>query len=43
MKIQMLVILNMQNVTMIDMTAMVALKSIVDNFKSEKKNLFFLV
>ena len=35
------VILNMQNVTMIDMTAMVALKSIVDNFKSKNKKLIF--
>jgi sulfate permease, SulP family len=36
-----IVILNMQNVTMIDMTAMVALKSIVDNFKSKNKKLIF--
>ena len=35
------VILNMQNVTMIDMTAMVALKSIVDNFASKDKKLIF--
>ncbi|MDD2894937.1 MAG: C4-dicarboxylic acid transporter DauA [Aliarcobacter sp.] len=35
------VILNMQNVTMIDMTAMVALKSIVDNFTSKNKRLIF--
>jgi sulfate permease, SulP family len=35
------VILNMQNVTMIDMTAMVALKSIVDTFKSRNKKLIF--
>ena len=35
------VILNMQNVTMIDMTAMVALKSIVDNFKRKNKKLIF--
>lgn len=35
------VILNMQNVTMIDMTAMVALKSIVDNFTSKDKKLIF--
>jgi SulP family sulfate permease len=35
------VILNMQNVTMIDMTAMVALKSIVDNFESKNKKLVF--
>jgi SulP family sulfate permease len=31
----------MKNVTMIDMTAMVALKSIIDNFKNRKKNLVF--
>lgn len=36
-----IVILNMQNVTMIDMTAIVALKSIVDNFKNQKKKLIF--
>ncbi|PUE64424.1 C4-dicarboxylic acid transporter DauA [Arcobacter caeni] len=36
-----IVILNMQNVPMIDMTAMVALKSIVDNFKSRNKKLIF--
>jgi SulP family sulfate permease len=36
-----IVILNMQNVTMIDMTAIVALKSIVDNFKNQKKRLIF--
>lgn len=36
-----IVILNMQNVTMIDMTAMVALKSIVDTFKSRNKKLIF--
>ena len=35
------VILNMQNVTMIDMTAMVALKSIVDNFRRKNKKLIF--
>ena len=35
------VILNMQNVTMIDMTGIVALKSIVDNFTSEEKTLIF--
>lgn len=35
------VILNMQNVTMIDMTGIVALKSIVDNFESEEKTLIF--
>ncbi len=35
------VILNMQNVTMIDMTAMVALKSIVDNFANKDKKLIF--
>jgi sulfate permease, SulP family len=35
------VILNMQNVPMIDMTGMVALKSIVDNFKSKNKKLIF--
>jgi sulfate permease, SulP family len=35
------VILNMQNVTMIDMTGMVALKSIVENFKSKNKKLIF--
>ena len=37
----MVVILNMQNVPMIDMTGMVALKSIVDNFKSKNKKLIF--
>lgn len=36
-----IVILNMQNVTMIDMTSIVALKSIVDNFKNQKKKLIF--
>jgi SulP family sulfate permease len=36
-----IVILNMQNVSMIDMTGIVALKSIVDNFKSRKKILIF--
>lgn len=36
-----IVILNMQNVTMIDMTAIVALKSIVDNFKNQNKRLIF--
>ncbi len=36
-----IVILNMQNVTMIDMTAMVALKSIVDNFRRKNKKLIF--
>ncbi|MDZ7817373.1 MAG: sodium-independent anion transporter [Aliarcobacter sp.] len=35
------VILNMQNVTMIDMTAMVALKSIVNTFESKNKKLIF--
>ena len=35
------VILNMQNVPMIDMTGMVALKSIVDNFKRKDKKLIF--
>jgi SulP family sulfate permease len=35
------VILNMQNVPMIDMTGMVALKSIVNNFKSKNKKLIF--
>ena len=37
----MVVILNMQNVPMIDMTGMVALKSIVDNFKRKDKKLIF--
>jgi SulP family sulfate permease len=32
-----IVILNMQNVTMIDMTAMVALKSIINNFQNKNK------
>ena len=36
-----IVILNMQNVPMIDMTGMVALKSIVDNFKRKDKKLIF--
>ena len=36
-----IVILNMQNVSIIDMTAMVALKSIVDNFESKDKKLIF--
>lgn len=36
-----IVILNMKNVTIIDMTAMVALKSIVDNFESKDKKLIF--
>ncbi|MDY0051215.1 MAG: SulP family inorganic anion transporter, partial [Aliarcobacter sp.] len=36
-----IVILNMQNVSMIDMTGIVALKSIVDNFKSRNKTLIF--
>jgi RNA-splicing ligase RtcB len=35
------VILNMQNVTMIDMTGIVALKSIVDTFENEEKTLIF--
>ncbi|MFY9088443.1 C4-dicarboxylic acid transporter DauA [Arcobacter aquimarinus] len=35
------VILNMQNVSMIDMTAIVALKSIVENFESKEKKLIF--
>lgn len=35
------VILNMKNVSMIDITAMVALKSIVDNFKNKNKKLIF--
>lgn len=35
------VILNMQNVTMIDMTGIVALKSIVDNFENKEKTLIF--
>lgn len=36
-----IVILNMKNVTMIDITAMVALKSIIDNFKNHDKKLIF--
>lgn len=36
-----IVILNMQNVSMIDMTAIVALKSIVYNFKNKNKRLIF--
>lgn len=36
-----IVILNMQNVSMIDITAMVALKSIIDNFESKDKKLIF--
>jgi SulP family sulfate permease len=35
------VILNMQNVSMIDITAMVALKSIVNTFESKNKKLIF--
>ena len=31
----------MQNVSMIDMTAIVALKSIVENFESKEKKLIF--
>lgn len=34
-----IVILNMENVNIIDMTALVALKSIIDNFKSNDKTL----
>lgn len=36
-----IVILNMKNVTLIDMTAMVALKSIVDTFNDKDKKLIF--
>lgn len=36
-----IVILNMKNVTMIDMTAMVALKSIIDGFEAKNKKLIF--
>lgn len=36
-----IVILNMKNVSMIDMTAMVALKSIIDSFESKNKKLIF--
>lgn len=36
-----IVILNMRNVTLIDMTAIVALKSIVDNFHDKDKKLIF--
>jgi SulP family sulfate permease len=36
-----IVILNMKNVSMIDITAMVALKSIVNNFEEEQKKLIF--
>ena len=36
-----IVILNMQNVTMIDMTGIVALKSIVNNFEDKDKKLIF--
>jgi SulP family sulfate permease len=35
------VILNMQNVTMLDMTGIIALESIVENFKSKDKKLIF--
>ena len=34
-------ILNMKNVSIIDMTAMVALKSIIDTFKSKNKKIIF--
>ena len=36
-----IVILNMQNVSMIDMTAIVSLKSIVENFERKEKKLIF--
>ena len=36
-----IIILNMQNVTMIDMTGIVALKSIVNNFENNDKKLIF--
>ena len=36
-----IVILNMKNVSMLDMTAMVALKSIVDSFEAKNKKLIF--
>ena len=36
-----IVILNMKNVTLIDMTAMVALKSIIDTFNDKDKKLIF--
>ena len=36
-----IVILNMKNVTLIDMTAMVALKSIIDTFNDKNKKLIF--
>ncbi|WP_418187148.1 C4-dicarboxylic acid transporter DauA [Aliarcobacter lanthieri] len=36
-----IVILNMKNVSMLDITAMVALKSIVDNFEVKNKKLIF--
>lgn len=36
-----IIILNMQNVTMIDMTGIVALKSIVNNFEDKDKKLIF--
>ncbi|MCG3715845.1 sodium-independent anion transporter, partial [Aliarcobacter butzleri] len=34
-------ILNMKNVSMLDVTAMVALKSIVNSFETEQKKLIF--
>ena len=40
MKKKNIVILNMKNVSMLDMTAMVALKSIVDSFEQKKKLIF---
>ncbi|MFY9092759.1 sodium-independent anion transporter, partial [Aliarcobacter butzleri] len=36
-----IVILNMKNVSMLDVTAMVALKSIVNSFETEQKKLIF--
>ena len=36
-----IVILNMKNVSMLDITAMVALKSIVDSFEAKNKKLIF--
>ncbi|WP_198305918.1 C4-dicarboxylic acid transporter DauA [Arcobacter vandammei] len=36
-----IIILNMKNVSMIDMTAMVALKSIIDSFEAKNKKLIF--
>ena len=36
-----IVILDMKNVSIIDMTAMVALKSIIDTFKSKNKKIIF--